>query len=244
MSVQNHIIKRDLILIINMKSKIENFEKWNDLMFKKYNPERYYKSKKLLIRYTTNKRLRCIMSLASIDNYDHILDIGCGSGILLERIKVGDRVGIDLSDSALSIAKKRFKNNEVRLIKGDIQRISEVLNTKFDKIFCADVIEHVNKPNLVIDEIIKVSKPTSTIIFSIPNEKFINILKKIFLRLFIYKLFLGGIPKDMHEEWHLTGFSLNLFKKFTKNKFEIINIKRTPFWFLPINYIIKCKIKQ
>lgn len=221
--------------------EISEFEKWNDNMFKKYNTDNYYNHPNPLIRYIENKRISSIIKFLKLKGSDKVLEIGCGGGHILERIDKGEITGLDLSNYALTLAKERLSNKKnIKLIKGNAQNLP--FKNKFDKLICTEVLEHVQDPEKVISEIQRISKKDSIIAISIPNEKLINSLKKIFIKLKLFKLLFKNVSEKMDEEWHLHIFDLNSFKKIIKNKLKIIKIKKIPFFFLPIRFVVKCEV--
>ena len=150
-------------------------------------------------------------------------------------------LGVDLSDAALKEAAGFLKKKKnTWLLKGDVQAFKSKNNKKFDKIVCAEVIEHVPKPSKLIDTIAKLSKRDTDIIITVPNENLINFIYKIFSIFKIHKIFKGITIK---MDWHLHEFNLKKFKKIVKNRLDIIKVKPNPFWFFPHSYVVKCRIK-
>jgi len=222
--------------------KIKNFEKWNETYIRKYDIEEYYKSSPI-VRFIEERRIKQIVNLVQAQKRDRIMELGCGAGHILEKIPQGNLTGVDLSETLLKKAGKRLQKRNAVLIKGNIEELPQtVRNQKFDKIICSEVLEHVQNPGKVIDEILKIANEKSVIVISIPNEKLINRLKGIFLRLRIFFNLFPNSSKKMDEEWHLHSFDLNLLEKFTKGKLKIKEIKAVPFWFLPIRYVVKFEI--
>ncbi|MDO8264964.1 MAG: methyltransferase domain-containing protein [Candidatus Parcubacteria bacterium] len=221
---------------------IKNFEKWNENYIKKYDIEEYYKSS-LIVRFIEEKRIKQIVNLIQTQEGDRIIELGCGAGHILEKIPWGNLTGVDISETLLKKAEKRLQKRNAVLIKGNIEDLPQaVKNKKFDKIICSEVLEHVQNPGKVIDEILKIAHKDSVIVISIPNEKLINRLKGIFLKLRIFFNLFPNSSKKMDEEWHLHSFNMNLLEKYTKGKLIIKKVKAVPFWFLPIRYVVKFKI--
>lgn len=202
------------------------FEKWNDKMAFKYNPEKYYSHRNPFVRYLYVKRVRVIMDMLPIEKGDNILDVGCGSGYLLSKIKKGNLTGLDLSENLLSISRKRLKHREIRLIKGDTQNMSMFKENEFNHIICTEVLEHVPNPKKVVAEISRIAKPDAIIILTIPNEKVIDQGKDFLSKTRLFDLFLNEIP--VKNEWHLHHFSLSLFKSLIRKKLRIIEIRAIP----------------
>ena len=220
----------------------ENFEKWNDNMSRKYNIDTYRERSHWFIRWVENLRQKYIVKYLKVRPQDRIIDLGCGAGHLLDAISNSKQLtGVDFSDFSLELAGKRL-GTKAQLVKGDVTSLpDEMSGQKFDKIACSEVIEHVLKPELVIDEILKISKPDSIVVISIPNEKIIDLIKWFFIKLRIFKLLFPNIPTKNVDEWHVTNFDKELLEKIIDGKLKIEKIKRIPFFFLPIRYIFVCK---
>lgn len=106
--------------------------------------------------------------LGTISNisYDTILDLGCGTGAVLQAILNEDcrkkAYGIDISENMLDIARNKLKENAT-LVLGD----SEYLpfeNEFFDVVYCNDSFHHYPKPDKVLSEVYRVLKPKGTLI--------------------------------------------------------------------------------
>lgn len=225
-----------------MPRKIKDFEKWNDEMIKKFDLEHYHENANFVIRFIEKKRTKAILDFLDARDEDIILDVGCGAGDILKKIKNGQLFGIDISSYILDIAKDKLKDKKVSLVKGDVEQLSEHFpSIKFNKIYCSEVVEHIQNPQKAIQEMGKMVGKDGLAVISIPNEGVINFLKKILIKLRIFDFFFQKISKKMDEEWHLHSFGLKLFKDITKDQFKIIRIKRIPFSFLPLRYVILLK---
>lgn len=225
------------------KNSIKNFEEWNEYFARKYNID-YYTKSNFIIRFIEKKRIKEVIKLLNPQPTDNIIDLGCGGGHILEKIPQGNLTGIDLLESMLKRAKEKAQKigKHFTLIKGNVEDLpQEIKDQKFDKIIASEILEHVQNPDRLIDEILKIAHPKSVVVISIPNEKFINKLKQIFIKLKIFSILFPNISKKMDEEWHLHSFDLDLLKKITQGKLKLVKIKPIPFWFLPIRYVAKCQ---
>jgi SAM-dependent methyltransferase len=72
-----------------------------------------------------------------------ILDIGCGSGLMLGALeKIGQVSGLDMSDDAISFSKEIFSG---QVEKGFLPDNIPYPKNNFDLVICLDVIEHVTE---------------------------------------------------------------------------------------------------
>jgi len=224
--------------------KDRDFIDWNEMMFKRYRNERLYNHPNPIIRYTENKRVKLIINMLFIKENDRVLDIGCGEGYIIGKMDKGEITGIDLSKTALSMAREKLVNkSNINLLRGNAEKMS-FHNDTFNKIFCTELLEHVPCPEKVIKEIIRVSKIDSDIVITVPNEDLINSVKRFLLRIKLFDLLLDNVPREMNKEWHLHMFNLNRLKGLIRDELEIISIRATPFLIFPIRYVVRCRRKK
>ena len=221
-------------MVVGMK-RIKQLERWNDKMAKRYDIEEYYKNP--ILGCIENIRINEIIRIISPRKNDEILDIGCGAGHIIEEIEAGNITAIDISKEMLSKAKKRLRKKRVTFLKRDAQNIR--LRKKFDKIICSEVIEHIPNPKKLIDEILKLSKESTIIVFTIPNENLIDLLKNI-LKLFR----INRIYQISSDEWHLHRFDLEMLEKLLKDRMEIFKVSKIPLTLFPLRYVVGCRIYE
>ena len=91
----------------------------------------------------------------------HILDVGCGTGALLERIRqtFPDAVlhGLDISPKMLTIARNR-NIHEVAFDEGDAENLPYD-NNSFDIVVCCSSFHHYPNPQKALAEFRRVVKP-------------------------------------------------------------------------------------
>jgi SAM-dependent methyltransferase len=95
--------------------------------------------------FVTRKKivLDTITRYLSKDSKTRILDIGCGSGLMLNALEeIGQTFGMDMSDEAISFSKEIF-NGKVE--KGFLPNQVPYEENFFDLIIALDVIEHVEQ---------------------------------------------------------------------------------------------------
>ena len=97
----------------------------------------------------TDERLKTVTDVlnhSSILQNDRILDVGCGTGILIPHLLYrlgpnGEIVGIDFAENMIKIAKSKFTDERVSFIAGDILEKAFPHNS-FDKIFVFSTFPH------------------------------------------------------------------------------------------------------
>jgi len=110
-----------------------------------------------------------------IKNADHIIDIGCGTGddvIAMARLvgETGRVVGIDNSDKMISEAQKRVQQAifPIEFYVGSASKLPFPDNT-FDKSRSERVLQHLPKIELIITEIVRITKPGGNILIIEPD---------------------------------------------------------------------------
>jgi SAM-dependent methyltransferase len=102
-----------------------------------------------------------------------ILEIGCGTGAVLEAIREGFG-GAELSGSDIFTEGLRFASERVpsaRLFQMDAARIP--FEKEFDVVCAFDVLEHINDDGAVLSEILKALRPGGIIALTVPQHDFL-----------------------------------------------------------------------
>ncbi|OGH17074.1 MAG: hypothetical protein A3C30_02410 [Candidatus Levybacteria bacterium RIFCSPHIGHO2_02_FULL_40_18] len=148
-----------------------------------------------------------------------ILDVGCGEGFTLIKLKhekVGEKFeGVDNSDEALTLGKKLYP--KLNINKGNIYKLPYKDNS-FDLAICTEVLEHIKDPEKALSELKRVS--SKYIVLSVPNEPFFilaNLLRGKYLKTF------GNHPE------HVNHWTSQSFKRFIRENGLKISCVRHPF---------------
>ena len=167
-------------------------------------------------------------------NPENILDVGCGTGALLERVH--DRFpesklsGCDLEGQLSSF-------NELDLKLFDFNGGLKFEDESFDTITCVEVIEHLENPFYTFRELHRILKPRGQLIMSSPNVE--NIFSRI-LYLFFGKFvhFFSDTDLDKKTFNHIEPIFLWKWKMLAEDLFDIefiaYNRGVVPFVNLPL----------
>jgi 2-polyprenyl-3-methyl-5-hydroxy-6-metoxy-1,4-benzoquinol methylase len=96
-----------------------------------------------------------------------VLEIGCGTGDLLNHLKPKKGFATDTSGKMVRIAKKKHKNSKNLYF--DKKPISDYGGTEFDYIFMSDVVEHLEHPRKMFKEISKLMSENSVFVNTMAN---------------------------------------------------------------------------
>ncbi|OQY43091.1 MAG: hypothetical protein B6242_15430 [Anaerolineaceae bacterium 4572_78] len=219
------------------------FRQWNESMAEKYDPEAYHERSHFIIRWIAQQRVRSILQLLNMKPNDMVLEVGCGTGNVIEKIPSHFLYGIDLSTLLLKKAMYRFADNSISLAQGNAEKLP-FTGQSFDKIVCTEVIEHVINPKQILHEIARLAMPHAVIVVTIPNEKLIIQVKQVLRNIGLFDWLLKGngdsynAHDDTINEWHLHNFDLNLLKEITPTTLQIQQIRAIPWGGLPLQYVV------
>jgi len=155
---------------------------------KDYYNRKYYKTNEVVTPQKL-KALELLEDTKKIGKVYNVLDLGCGTGILTQRIALkGHKVSeIDISKTAIVKLRKREIPRKVVDVSTDGIPFS---NNYFDVVFALDIFEIVRDLNFVIEEIYRVLRPKGRLIFTVPYASFfygdLNTCLGILLMIFIH----------------------------------------------------------
>lgn len=169
-----------------------------------------------------------------------VLDVGCGTGAVMQFLikKNFETHGIDPSEEALKYC--AFKGLSVK--KSSAEEIDFPENS-FDIVFALDVLEHLENPELAVEEIRRVLKKNGVFIMTVPAHQWLwsyhdealhhqkRYNKKDIINLLDKKFEIVKISW-IHGFILLPAIILRFFKRFQKNKDNGSDVK-------PVSYISK-----
>lgn len=180
------------------------------------------------------KRLKIFLDFIKNKDVKNILDFGCGAGFISNEFKKNgfNVVGVDISQNAISEAKRRFPGVNFNVISIDDKLPFE--DNIFDAIYCAEVIEHIYNIEFLMQEFKRILKKDGMLFVSTPYHGF---LKNLLITLFSFDKHFDVVGP--HIRFFTKKSLSNLLKKYG---FQIEEIKLLgrfwPIWMSMI-FIVK-----
>jgi ubiquinone/menaquinone biosynthesis C-methylase UbiE len=113
----------------------------------------------------------------SLQKNDLILDAGCGTGNVIEKLlQLGhSRIhGLDFSEDRIRQSQERFSSyNDVQLFNRPMDK-TEFSPSTYDVVFCRYIYEHVTNPKEILAELYRVIKPNGHIYLVNLDDIFFN----------------------------------------------------------------------
>ena len=119
-----------------------------------------------------------VFEMMSIQEDDHILEIGSGTGKLLytmaSHIEQGLIEGIDFSETMVSIAEKRntihINTGKVRIVQGDFDEIP-LKNGVYDTVYSVNTLYFWRQPDVTAQKIADILKPTGKLVVGVEDRE-------------------------------------------------------------------------
>jgi SAM-dependent methyltransferase len=110
-----------------------------------------------------------------------VLEVGCGTGELLNDIRAGRKTGIDFSRSVIQEAQKQYPHLDLRVMEAENIRLDE----KYDLIILSNLIGYLEDVQAVLEQLQKVCHERTKIIVSYHNhfwEPLLRLAEKLGLK--------------------------------------------------------------
>ena len=140
----------------------------------------YDKIKKEKNKYYYQSLIRAVSEV--VPPGKKVLDIGTGTGEILNALSPCQGSGVDLSAGMIQKAREKFP--QLRFFSGSYENLA--LGNSFDFILLVDVIEHLQSPEKLFSNLKKFCRPETRIVLTMANpawEPFLHLLEKLKLKM-------------------------------------------------------------
>ena len=104
----------------------------------------------------------------SLGPAEHALDLGCGDGRLTAHLQAERVTAADVSRVALERARRRLPAAELLLLEPSAPL--PLSDASFDLVLCAETIEHVQDPQVMLSEVRRVLRPDGRLAVTTPSH--------------------------------------------------------------------------
>lgn len=222
------------------------FREWNERMMQIHDNEAFHSTSNWLVRSLAHQRVNEILRLLKCDANDHVLDVGCGAGIILNAIQARHKTGVDLCTRMLERARLRC-GSDVKLVEASAEHLP-FEDRAFDRVLCSEVIGHVQTPENVVRELQRVLKPDGVLVVTIPASQRIVAIKKVLQRFGLYRLLLGSRKQGVYcppanDDWYLHHYTPDSLAALLGGGFQVERSVCIPNRLFPVHYILHCRPK-
>ena len=224
----------------NRPASPADFRAWNEAMARKYNPADYHERSHPLIRWIERQRVACLRRNLDLRAGEMVMEVGCGAGNVLEALPDIRPIGIDLSPWLARQAQARLAGRSGLIVLAAAEALP-FADGSLGRVVCSEVLEHVLSPEKAIAEITRVATADAVVVISVPNERFINQIKRLVTRLRLLTVFhrpAYRVPENMEDEWHLHEFDLARLRRAISGQLEIRRVSPVVSRWLPFRFVI------
>ncbi len=167
-----------------------------------------------------------------------VLDVGCGAGLFAAALKQQQKAevwGVELN----AVIAEQARGNVDRLLIGDVTALVDGLpDDHFDCIVCNDVLEHIYDPAALLCKFKLKLKKHGVLICSIPNIRFIRVLKDLLLKK-KWEYTDSGILDITHVRFFTVTSIANMFWRAGYQILELkgLNPRKMRVGFMVLNFI-------
>lgn len=126
------------------------------------------KGDEIASKYRANVVLNILQS-KEIGSDASIVDVGCGYGVLLEKLrdsKFNDFLGVEPIEEVV----ESLQSRGIEAILGDLEKgVDKIDDKSVDVVTCLEVLEHLYDPRSALNEINRWLQPGGILIVSVPN---------------------------------------------------------------------------
>ncbi|MGA2227449.1 MAG: class I SAM-dependent methyltransferase [Syntrophobacteraceae bacterium] len=168
------------------------------------------------------------------NSFDSLIDIGCGNGALLNRLKTLGYLknkhvwAVDFSETRLDSVKAI--DSSIVAVQDDAQFLEKVPDSHFDLIISSQVIEHVLSDQDMISALSRIARPNALVYLD-------TVFKKSY-GWYFYRNRHGRFVLDPTHEREYTSEN-SLYQYIRNSGFRIVHSSKEHMRFSPSNYVIR-----
>ena len=143
--------------------------KYNILNISKKKYKKYYENMPQ-IHNNSDLSKKCIDEILRYIKPRSIIDVGCGNGFLLKKIRDRNK-SVELNGTEIVISKEikeKLKTKKIKIFEKNIENLNG-FKKKYDTVICSHVLEHVLDINLAYANLKKICK--KRVIIVVPRER-------------------------------------------------------------------------
>jgi len=143
--------------------------KYNILNLSKKKYKKYYENMPQ-IHNNSDLSKKCIDEILRYIKPRSIIDVGCGNGFLLKKIRDRNK-SVELNGTEIVISKEikeKLKTKKIKIFEKNIENLNG-FKKKYDTVICSHVLEHVLDINLAYTNLKKICK--KRVIIVVPRER-------------------------------------------------------------------------
>ncbi|MBI4614030.1 MAG: glycosyltransferase [Planctomycetes bacterium] len=166
---------------------------WNEELNKQHSMDVLSENRNPIIRMMERFRRRHLSRIIPPVPDAVVVDIGCESGYVAERVLESCRHlhCIDIDQARLERSRRRLGSDKVDYVQSDIQNVN-LASSVADITIASAVLEHVPSPERALRECARITKVGGFVVLCIPNNHIVLGIKRVLRRLRLNEI-LGGL---------------------------------------------------
>lgn len=119
----------------------------------------------------------------------HVLDVGCGSGALGQYLSVQKQCvvdGVTFNEAEAALARAHYRKVEVANLEQTLPT-SLFAQNRYDFIVCADILEHLREPQVLLQDMQALLNEQGRLLISIPNSTYAGLVAELMEGEFLYR---------------------------------------------------------
>lgn len=171
-------------------------------------------------KFYLERSLLVIFERIKINSGEHLLDVGCGTGILLSMLAKAhpniSLAGVDLTKGMLKIARNRL-SKEVELKEGEAEALP-FEDTTFDLVISSSMFHYIRRPEVALAEAKRVLKVGGKLVITDWCADYFSVqLLSLFLEIFNAAHFKTYRMREIHSLLVEAGFKEVSIEKYRIN---------------------------